>query len=141
MTDSFDRIKALGRIPPSHAGRLRFMTKVDSSVIGTIRCGVIFVMAFWSSPSRKAFEELKRVLSELDASGRLDLVVIDADGSESLQQLPEFSGKLHGAGEAAWVRNGKILRTSGLGFHPECFRRFTEELIRDCSTEPPISKN
>jgi hypothetical protein len=137
--DSFDRLKALGGIPASHAGRRRFEATADPLIVGTVHCGVIFVMAFWSAPSRKAFEVLERVLSELDASGRLELVVIDADRSEGLQQLPEFAGKLHGAGETAWVKDGKILRTSGLGFHPECFETFTKELIRNCSPELPIS--
>jgi len=49
--------------------------------------------------------------------------------------------KLHGAGEAAWVKNGQIIQTSGLGFHPELFRPFTENLIRDCFVpyQPPLN--
>ena len=38
----------------------------------------------------------------------------------SLYELPEFVGKLHGHGEAAWVLGGKIVSTSDLGYHPEC---------------------
>jgi len=64
------------------------MATAQPSVIETIRCGVLFVMAFWSGPSRKAFEELKRVLCEVDPDGCLEFVVIDADGSEALQEVP-----------------------------------------------------
>ena len=130
--DSFDRIKALGRIPESHAGRLRFMPTADRSVIDTIRCGVIFVMAFWSGPARQAFAHLKQVLKTADANGQLELVVIDTDGCEDLHLSPEFYGLCHGWGEAAWVCDGRVLRTSGEGYHPECFEQFTSELLANC---------
>jgi len=54
MAEAFDRVKALGELPASHAGRTRFLAQVDRSVIGTINLGVLFVIAFWSGPSRRA---------------------------------------------------------------------------------------
>ena len=62
MTDIFDPIKALGELPPSLAGRLRFLSEAEQSVFSTIRFGVLFVMAFWSGPSRLAFAQLKQAL-------------------------------------------------------------------------------
>jgi hypothetical protein len=126
-----DPLRALGEIPPSHAARLRFLAEADRSTLDSIRFGVLFVMAFWSGSSRKAFAELKRALTECDPTGRLELVVVDTDGCPELYELPEFVGKMHGAGETAWVKDGKIVRTSGLGFHPECFRPFTQQLMNE----------
>jgi hypothetical protein len=130
MADGLDRVKALGELPDSHAGRLRFLAEADRSVIGSIRLGVLFVMAFWSGASRQGFAKLKQVLAALDPGGRLELVVVDTDGCPDLYQAPEFVGRLHGWGEVAWVRDGRVARTSGLGYHPECFEPFTRELLQ-----------
>src|SRR5258707_194542 len=35
----------------------------------------------------------------------LELVVVDVDGSPALYELPEFKGKVQGAGETAWGRH------------------------------------
>ena len=126
-----DRLPSLGSVPQSHAARLRFVAETDRTIIGGIRFGVLFVMAFWSGPSRKAFAELKAVLAKCDPSGRLELVVVDTDGCPDLYDHPEFVGKLHGAGETAWVKDGTIVRTSGLGYHPECFEPFTRQLLAE----------
>jgi hypothetical protein len=117
-------------------GRTRFYSEADRTVITTIRCGVLFVMAFWSGPARKAFAELKRVLETVDPGGRIELVVVDTDGCPDLYDLPEFVGKLTGAGEAAWILNGQILRASGHGYHPECFEPYTQQLLSDDMANP-----
>jgi hypothetical protein len=135
MDAQFDRVRALGEIPASVTGRLRFFAEADRSVVSTIRCGVLFVMAFWSGTARKAFAELKRVLAAVDPGGRLELVVVDTDGCPDLYELPEFLGQLHGHGEVAWVRDGQIVRTSGLGYHPECFEPFTQGFLRECPAQ------
>jgi hypothetical protein len=116
-------------LPPALAARTQFYRQADRSVIGTIRRGILFVMAFWSGPARMAFAELKRVLERHDTAGRLELVVVDTEGCPDLYDAPEFAGKLHGWGEAAWVWDGQILRTSGMGHHPECFEPFTRQLL------------
>jgi hypothetical protein len=125
-------------LTPRLAARTRFYPQGDRSLIGTIRCGVLFVMAFWSGPARSAFAELKRTLEAIDPDGRLELVVVDTDGCQDLYELPEFVGKLHGAGEAAWVRSGHIVRTSGLGYHPECFEPYTRQLLDECMAESVV---
>jgi hypothetical protein len=138
MTEEFDRVKALGELPASHAGRTRFLAEADRSVFGTIRLGVLFVMAFWSGPSRQGFAKLKEVLAALDPGGRLDLVVVDIDGCPNLYETAEFSGQLHGWGEVAWVRDGRVVRTSGLGYNPECFEPFTRELLESARDAEPV---
>jgi hypothetical protein len=127
----FNRIEDL-RLSPELAARTRFYAEADRAVIGTIRCGVMFIMAFWSGPARLAFNELKRVLETIDSCGRLELVVIDTDGCQDLYDVPEFAGKLAGAGETAWVQGGQIVRTSGHGYHPECFETNTRQLLNEC---------
>ena len=135
MAERYSRIEHL-YLPPGLAGRTRFYSESDRAVMTTIRCGVLFVMAFWSGPARQAFAELKRVLEAVDPTGRLDLVVVDTDGCPDLYELPQFAGKLHGAGEAGWVRRGQILRTSGLGYHLECFEPYTRQLLDECMAKP-----
>jgi hypothetical protein len=53
-----------------------------------------------------------------------------------LYELPEFKGKVHGTGETAWVRDGKIVATSGLGLNTACFKPNTLALIS--SLKPTI---
>jgi hypothetical protein len=134
MSEPYSRIENL-YLPASLAKKTRFYSEADESIVGTIRCGVLFVMAFWSGTSRQAFAELKRSLVANDPEGRLELVVVDTDGCPSLHELPEFVGRLHGHGEAAWVLGGKIIYTSGLGYHPECMEPNTRWLLGQCLVE------
>lgn len=135
MPEAYSRRENL-YLTPGLDGRTRFYSEAERAVIGTIRCGVLFVLAFWSGPARLAFVALKRVLEELDPGGRLELVVVDNDGCPDLHKLPVFAGKTAGAGETAWVRDGQVLRTSGHGYHPECFEPYTRLLLKDCMAEP-----
>jgi len=131
MAEAFSRIENL-YLSPRLAKRTRFYSEADRAIIETIQCGVLFIMAFWSGPARLAFAELKRALEAVDPGGRLELVVVDTDGCPELYELPEFAGKLAGAGEAAWVQGGQIVRTSGDGYHPECFESYTRQLLKEC---------
>jgi hypothetical protein len=135
MAEAYNRREHL-YLSPALDGRTRFYSEADRAVLGTISCGVLFVMAFWSGPARLAFAELKRVLEEVDPAGRLELVVVDTDGCPDLYELPAFAGKLAGAGETAWIRDGRIVRTSGHGHHPECFEPYTQQLLNECMAEP-----
>ncbi|MDY3557454.1 hypothetical protein R5W24_006645, partial [Gemmata sp. JC717] len=137
VAEVFDPLKALGELPASHASRTRFLPTAERSVFRTIRLGVVFVMAWWSGPSRQGFAKLKRVLADLDPGGRLEVVVVDTDGCPDLYECPEFVGQLHGWGEVAWVREGRVVRTSGMGHRPECFEPFTRELLASAPDAEP----
>jgi len=123
---------ALEPIPSFLAGRFRFVPTADRSVVETIRCGVLFVMAFWSAPSFQSFALLKKAIEASDPEGRLELVVVDADGCPDLHESPDFYGMCNGWGEAAWVCDGRVKQTSGVGYHPEVFEQFTKELLDAC---------
>src|SRR5262249_33562834 len=135
MVDVPDPMKSLGFSEEFLAvRRARFLPKADRSVLGTIRCGVLFFIAFWSIYARQVLVELKQVLAEVDAGGRLELVVVDVDGCTELDKGPEFCG-MHlgaGAGETAWVRGGRVVSTSGLDLRPECFGPNTRALLNEC---------
>jgi hypothetical protein len=132
MAEPHSRIENL-HLSPGLAARTRCYSEADRTVIGTMRCGVLFVMAFWSGPAMQAFAKLKQVLEAADPEGRLELVVVDADGCPDIYDLFESScGVPTGAGETAWVRDGQIIRTSGQGYRPECFEPYTRELLKEC---------
>jgi len=135
MAEACSRIESL-YLSAGLAARTRFYSEADRAVIGTIRCGILFVMAFWSGPARLAFAELKRVLEAVDPSGRLELVVVDTDGCPDLYELPEFAGNLAGNGEAAWIRCGRVFSNSGRGYQPECFEPSTRRLLIECMASP-----
>jgi hypothetical protein len=110
-------------------GRVIYLPDADEAIIMSIGRGILFLMAFWSGHSITAFAKLTEVIARLDQGGALELVVVDVDGSPALYQVPEFVGKVHGAGETAWIRNGKIVATSGLGLNVECFVPNTQLLL------------
>lgn len=86
-------------------------------------------MALWSGPAVQAFAKLTEVIAKLDPEDRIELVVVDIDGSEALSAVSEFLGAFEGAGETAWVRNGSVVATSGLGLNVECFVPNTGTLL------------
>jgi hypothetical protein len=134
MADGASRREHL-YLSPELDARTRFYPEADRSVVGTINCGVLFVMAFWSGPCRLAFAALKKVLAETDPQSRLELVVVDTDGCPELYHLPEFRGGLAGAGETAWVKGGQIVSTA-LRPTAEALRANTAELLAQCGGLP-----
>jgi hypothetical protein len=108
--------------------RIKYCPDADEGIVRSIRRGILFFMAFWSGPSVKAFAKLTEVLASLP-SHDLELVVVDVDGSAPLYNLPEFKWQISGTGETAWVREGKIVATSGRGLNVECFRPNTLALL------------
>jgi hypothetical protein len=59
-------------------------------------------------------------------------VVVDTDGCEDLHLSAEFAGLCHGWGEAAWICEGQVMKTSGVGYHPEVFEPYTKALLAKC---------
>lgn len=128
--DSGASRRASLRLPPELEARTRFLESADRSVVESIQCGILFVMAFWSVYALKAFAELKRVLGSLDPAGLLELVVVDADGCGTIEEMGFRADAPAGVGESAWVWKGRIVHTSGFGYDPECFEPNTRGLLR-----------
>lgn len=114
--------------------RFRFCATADESVFGSITRGILFLFAFWSGPAHMAFKRLTQTVGELDPQSRLQFVVVDIDGAARICESPEFMGRVHGNGEAAWIRDGRI--EAVCGFHPRHdsspdYEQFTRQLLDD----------
>lgn len=128
MDDPNTRLQWLTKMSKRPMGQVTYLPNADAEIIESIECGVFFLMAFWSAGAVKAFTELSEVLATPETEF-LECVVADVDGSPSLYEVPEFKGNVHGWGETAWVYQGKIIATSGLGLNTECFRPNTSTLL------------
>ena len=129
MTGNPDGLRSLAKYSKLPVERIRYVPDADERVVRAITRGVLFQMAFWSGPAVQAFAKLTEVVAKLDPEGRIELVVVDIDGSEALSAVSEFLGGVRGAGETAWVRNGSVVATSGLGLNVECFVPNTRSLL------------
>ena len=129
MTGNPDGLRSLAKYSTVPIERIDYRPDADETIISGIDRGILFLMAFWSVPSVTAFAKLTEVVARLDPDGELALVVADVDGSAALYEVPEFLGKVHGAGETAWIRGGKIVATSGLGPNIECYKPNTASLL------------
>jgi hypothetical protein len=109
--------------------RIRYYPNADANVVRAIGRGILFQIAFWSGPAFAAFAKLTETISKLDTEGILEFVVVDIDGLSALSAVSEFLGGVRGAGETAWIRNGFVMVTNGLGFNVECFARYTKSLL------------
>ena len=107
---------------------VRFVPEADAQTIDSIENGVLILMAFWSGTAVHGFKALSRVLATGEARP-LEFVVVDIDGAINLCDVEEFRGKVHGNGETAWIHQGKIIATSGIGLNIECFRPNTSTLL------------
>ena len=124
-----DGMRSLAKSSQLPIERIRYFPDSTTSLIGEIKRGVLFVMAFCSVPSIKAFSQLTEIIHRLDPYGTLEFVVIDTDGAQTFYEHPDFKEKLHGAGETAWIKDGVIQCTSGLGYNPNCFEPNTKKLL------------
>jgi hypothetical protein len=129
MTGNPDGLRSLAKYTKLPVGRIRYVPAPDETVVAAISRGILFQMAFWSGPAVQAFAKLTEVIARLDPDGRIELVVVDIDGSERLSLVSEFLGGVRGAGETAWVRDGSVIATSGLGLNVECFVPNTRLLL------------
>ena len=111
-------LRSLAKYSKLPVERINYYPDADEAALRSIGRGVLFLMAFWSGPSVQAFAKLTEVLASLPQHD-LELVVVDVDGSAPLYELPEFKGQIAGAGETAWVRDGRIVATSGRGLNVE----------------------
>lgn len=94
-----------------------------------MRLGMLFVMAFWSGPSRQAFGKLLEIVREHDSEGKLRVVVADTDCIPEFYKTPPYKGRFHGWGETFWVKDGVVVSDSGVGLNLDCIKPNTLELL------------
>jgi hypothetical protein len=97
--------------------------------INSIQNGIIFLMAKWSGPAVIAYRELLIFLEKNNIPPD-QLHVFDIDLHQELNDMPEFIGKIHGWGETAVVKDGKIILVIVLGKNQNMFQQHCDELLR-----------
>ena len=102
------------------------MTSLD---IHSIDRGIVFLMARWSGSSFWAHRELTSFLTRRGIAVE-ELIALDIDLYPQLYELPEFSGKIHGWGEAAVIRNGNVVFFAALGKDQSKVLSLCEELLQ-----------
>ena len=97
--------------------------------IASVQRGIIFLMAEWSGNAHLAYGQLTRLLEERHLPSD-HLICIDVDREREVYNLPEFAGKIHGNGEAAVVKTGRIVFVTSLGKDKRQIRERCEELLK-----------
>lgn len=85
-------------------------------------------MAEWSGSAKMAFKQLTDLLRQSHTPSE-HLICIDVDREPGIYDLPEFADKIHGNGEAAIVRDGRIVFVTSLGKDKSQIRERCEELL------------
>lgn len=121
--------------PPESRHRFRFHRKpyclgvMSTTAIPSVQRGIVFLMAEWSGPAKLAYRQLVTSLEQRGIPSE-QLHVLDVDRYPELYQMPEFSGRIHGYGEAAVVRDGRIVFVTVLGKDRSRTSERCEELLR-----------
>ena len=126
----FDPRNALQLQAGELADRVEYVPSPQSSLVDEISLGVLFIMAFWSGPSRQGFHKLISAIAKYDSDGQLRIVVADIDGMQQFHETAHFDAvELGGWGETFWVKDGKVISQSGPGVNFECFEPNTISLL------------
>ncbi len=122
-------MKSLAKYAQLPIERIEYHADSDTTLITGIKRGILFIMAFWSGPSVQAFRQMTEIINRLDPNATLEFIVVDTDGAQPFYNHPAFVGKLGGCGEVAWIKDGAIQSTSGLGYNPDCLEPKTQTLL------------
>ncbi|MBL8848605.1 MAG: hypothetical protein JNG89_02935 [Planctomycetaceae bacterium] len=128
MVGRLDGMAVLSRLCPLSHPNLRFVANADTSLIAEVNRGVLLLMAFWSGSSVTSYRRLMQTL-QTPAGRNIEVVVVDHDGAHPLYVIPEFSGRLGGNGETAWIRGGIIGATTTGTTGPESFAQCLDSLL------------
>jgi len=134
MPDDIRTTKWLAEKSGLPESRFRFYAEADEAALATISRGILFLFAYWSGPAHMAFERLSRIVGDVDPGARLEFVVVDIDGARRICELPEFREIVHGNGEAAWVRGGRIEAVAAAHLRTDSsqnYEHFTRQLLDD----------
>ncbi len=121
MTGNADGLHILEKYSRIPASSIRYVANADADIVRSINNGVLFLVAFWSSPSLDAFSKLTKAIHDMGV-GDLEFVAVDVEGSPGIYQLPEITELCGGVvnappgwGEVAFCRDGQIVGTTIIG--------------------------
>lgn len=102
---------------------------MSTTTITSIQRGIIFLMAEWSGPAQLACRQLIDFLQQRGIPSE-QLHVLNVDHHPELYNMPELVGKIHGWGETAIVKDGRIVFVIDLGKNPHQFQKQCNELLQ-----------
>lgn len=97
--------------------------------ITSVQRGIIFLMFEWSGQAKWAYKQLRDFWKHHNGVPE-HLVCVDFDREHDLWTLPELAGKVHGYGEAAVIRDGKIVFVTNLGKDKSQIQERCDELLK-----------
>ena len=102
---------------------------MTADTISSTDHGIIFLMAQWSGGAKVAHRQLIEFLRRRGIPPER-LTCVDLDRNPAVYDVAEFSGKIHGWGEAAVVNNGRITFFTVLGRDQARIDERCEDLLR-----------
>ena len=102
---------------------------MTTTAIQSIQHGIVFLMAEWSGGAKWAHRQLVTFLEQRGIPLE-QLHVLDVDRHPELYDMPELSGRIHGWGETAVVRDGRIVFVTVLGKDQSQIQEHCDELLR-----------
>ena len=102
---------------------------MTTPVIQSIQHGIVFLMAEWSGGAQWAYRQL---VTRLEQRGipQEQLHVFNVDQHPELYHIPELTGRIHGYGETAIVRDGRIVFVTVLGKDQTRIQEHCDELFK-----------
>ncbi len=97
--------------------------------IQAIEYGIVFLMAQWSGGAKWAYGQLLPAMEQRGIPVK-QLHVFDVDLHSGLYDMPELTGRIHGWGETAVVRGGKIVFVTVLGEDKSRIEENCDELFK-----------
>lgn len=99
-----------------------------TTTIQSIQHGILFLMAKWSGGSKWGHGQLVKFLEQRGIPLE-QLHALDVDRHPELYDMPEFVGRIHGWGEAAVVKDGRIILVTVLGKDQSRIQEHCDELF------------
>jgi len=132
--DDFDPVESIRPLVEPVADRVHFLHKPTIDAVSSIRCGVVFVVAFWSGPARSALATFCKELHRVDVSLAVHVYVADTDAiPDDLANWLRLDA-ISGMGEIFWICHGNPIarhgRLAGVCDHADA----TRQLLLECST-------
>ena len=132
--NNIDPVESISPLVEPIADRVHFLPEPTIDTVSSIRCGVVFVIAFWSGPARSALATFCKTLDRVDVSRAIHVYVVDTDAvPESLANWLQLDA-ISGMGEIFWICRGNPTarhgRLAGVCDHADA----TRQLLLECST-------